>query len=68
MTGYDERLKRVSVQNAPGLVRNTDTGVILNTNEAGYNIILEKRRHDKEMRSIKDEMSELKEMVRKLAK
>lgn len=64
----DERAKLITVHNAVGLMRNIDTGVIINTNEADYNLILEQRRHAKEMQSILDEMNELKEMVRKLAK
>lgn len=64
----DDKAKLVNLHNFPGFVRDTDSGVIINTNEADYNIILEKRRHAKEMDGLRDEMQELREMVRKLAK
>jgi len=58
----------IPIKKAPGFVKNTVSGVIINTNSADYELILEKRKNKKELESVKDEIAKLKEMIWKLSK
>ena len=58
---------RVPIRKAPGYVKDTKSGVVINTNTADYELILEKRRHAREMADMRSEFEQLKEMVKKLA-
>ena len=55
------------IRNEPGLFRDK-TGVIINTLESDYKLILEKRRNKAEMESLKGEIEQLKELIRNIAK
>ena len=60
----------VPVQDKPGLVKNKDTGVILNINKAEVEQARERKRlrkqKDQELEDIKNDIRDLKEMVLKL--
>lgn len=56
------------IKNEPNLVRDEKSGVILNTNMADYNLILQKRKHREELDDLKSEIDELKALVKALAK
>ncbi len=56
------------IKDSPGLVRDEKSGAIINTNMDGYNIILEKRRHDREMAELQQKLQDQAEMIEKLAK
>ena len=58
---------KVPIRKAPGYERDTSTGVIINTNTADYELILERRKHKREMTDLRSEFEQLKEMVKKLA-
>jgi len=65
----------IQVHNEPGLVRDEESSVILNTNIAEYQLILEKRRHKNdikkvtdEVENLKSEMDELKKLIKAAAK
>ena len=52
-------MKIVPVHNEPGLVRDEESSVILNTNIAEYQLILEKRRHKNDIKKVTDEVDNL---------
>ena len=54
------------IKNAPGYVKDRETGVVINNNISEYQIILERRKHQKEITSLREEMDDLKQMVRKV--
>ena len=60
----------VPVEDKPGLVKNKDTGVILNINKAEVEQARERKRlrkqKDQELEDIKNDIRDLKEMVLKL--
>jgi hypothetical protein len=56
------------IKNEPNLVRDESSGVVLNTNMADYNLILQKRKHREELNDLKSEIDELKALVKALAK
>ena len=60
----------VPVQDKPGLVKNKDTGVILNINKTEVEQARERKRlrkqKDQELEDIKNDIRDLKEMVLKL--
>lgn len=48
------------IKNAPGLYRDEKTKVVINTNESEYKMILERRRHKKELDKVTSEVNDLK--------
>lgn len=48
------------IKNAPGLYRDEKTNVVINTNESEYKMILERRRHKKELDKVTSEVNDLK--------
>lgn len=60
----------IPVQDKPGLVKNKDTGVILNINKTEVEQARERKRlrkqKDQELEDIKNDIRDLKEMVLKL--
>ena len=60
----------IPVQDKPGLVKNKDTGVILNINKTEVEQARERKRlrkqKDQELENIKNDIRDLKEMVLKL--
>ena len=58
--------KQFERTNIPGFVKDTKHGVVINTNTDEYQRILDKRKHKKELDTVKSEMTslqnELKEM------
>ena len=60
----------IPVEDKPGLVKNKDTGVILNINKAEVEQARERKRlrkqKDQELEDIKNDIRDLKEMVLKL--
>lgn len=54
------------VKNAPGLLKDSKTGVVINTNEAEYQLILEKRKakkREEEVDDLKARMAKLEELL-----
>lgn len=60
-------MDRVPIRKAPGYEKDKKSGVIINTNTADYELILERRKHKREMSDLKSDLDQLKEMVKKLA-
>lgn len=54
------------IQNNPHLVKNLNTGVILNTDNDGYKSALARKKRNKEIKVLKQEVEDLKERLIKL--
>ncbi len=54
------------IQNNPHLVKNLNTGVILNTDNDGYKSALARKKRNKEIKALKQEVEDLKERLIKL--
>ncbi len=54
------------IQNNPHLVKNLNTGVILNTDNDGYKSALARKKRNKEIKALKREVEDLKERLIKL--
>lgn len=54
------------VHNEPGLMKDEKTGVIINTDESAYEMILQNRRHKEELGQMSREVEELKQLVKAL--
>ncbi len=54
------------IQNNPHLVKNLNTGVILNTDNDGYKSALARKKRNKEIKALKREVGDLKERLIKL--
>lgn len=50
----------VPIKNSPGFVKDMKTGVVINTNMGEYERILEKRKHKRELESLNNELSNIK--------
>lgn len=56
----------IPIRNAPGYLKDTKTKVVINTNEADYQRILERRRHKKELETVNEEVNSLKKELNSL--
>lgn len=59
------------IRNAPGYLKDSETGVVINTNISEYELIKEKRKAAKrreEMDDLKSELEALKQLVREKLK
>lgn len=54
------------IQNNPHLVKNLNTGVILNTDNDGYKSAVARKKRNKEIKALKQEVEDLKERLIKL--
>jgi hypothetical protein len=52
--------------NHKGWKKDEESRVVINTDMEEYEKILEKRKHDREVNSLKDEINQLKEMVKEI--
>lgn len=56
------------IKNEPGLMRDEKTGVIINTNDSEYQLILQQRQHESEIDKMNREVEELKQLVKAMLK
>ena len=63
-----KKLDLQPIKDAPGYLKDKDTGVVINTNTAEYERILERRRHQKEMHEVNNEVNSLKEELEEMKK
>lgn len=56
------------LQDAPGFVRDGKTGVVINTNTDGYDMILAKRRHDAQIDHLQEKMEKQEQLLLELTK
>ena len=59
---------RVPIKQAPGFLRDKKTGAVINTDTAGYELILEKRKNQQENDQMKDEIRELRNLIEQLTR
>ena len=54
------------VEDNPHLIKNLNTGVISNTDQDGYKAAVARKRRNKEIKALKEEVCDLKERIIKL--
>ena len=67
-------MEETPIKNAPGFYRDSN-GIIINKNDSDYQLILERRKHKREMQAVtndvdtmKQELEQLKEIIKAMAK
>ena len=63
-----KKLDLQPIKDAPGYMKDKNTGVVINTNTAEYERILERRRHQKELSKVNNEVDSLKQELEEMKK
>ena len=57
-----------NVKDSPGFVRDAKTGVVINNNTDGYDMILYKRRRDEQMNNLREKMEQQEQLILEITK
>jgi hypothetical protein len=63
-----KKLDLQPIKDAPGYMKDKNTGVVINTNTAEYERILERRRHQKQLSEVNNEVDSLKQELEEMKK